>query len=42
MTWFIAKNKTLARTFAYVFNDVNLKKQLWSPMWWWQVIKNKR
>ena len=25
MTWFIAKNKTLARTFAYVFNDVNLK-----------------
>lgn len=40
MAWFIAKNKPLARTFAYVFNDTNLKKQLWSPKWWWKVIRN--
>ena len=41
LAWFVAKNKPLARTFAYVFNDVNLKKQLWSPVWWWQVLTNK-
>ena len=41
LAWFVAKNKPLARTFAYVFNDVNLKKQLWSPLWWWKVFRNK-
>jgi menaquinone-9 beta-reductase len=40
MTWFIAKNKPLARTLAYVFNDTNLSKQLWNPKWWWKVIRN--
>ncbi len=41
LVWIISKNKPIARTFAYVFNDVNLKKQLWSPVWWWKVIRNK-
>jgi len=31
----------LARTFAYVFNDVNLKKQLRSPAFWWSIVRNK-
>lgn len=41
LTWLVSKNKPLATTFAYVFNDTNLKKQLWSPKWWWQVLTNK-
>ena len=41
LTWMISKNKQVARTFAYVFNDVNLKKQLWSPSFWWKLITNK-
>ena len=41
LTWLISKNKQVARTFAYVFNDVNLKKQLWSPSFWWKLVTNK-
>lgn len=40
LVWFVSKNKQLARTFAYVFNDTNLKKQIWSPIWWWKLIRN--
>ena len=42
LLWLIAKNKSLARTFAYVFNDTNLKKQLWKPSWWWSVLSHKK
>lgn len=41
LVWFVSKNKQLARTFAYVFNDTHLKKQLWSPIWWWKLIRNR-
>ncbi len=41
LSWIVAKNKPLARTFAYVFNDVNLKKQLRSPAFWWSIVRNK-
>ena len=37
----VNKNKHLARTFAYVFNDVNLSKQLKSPAFWWKVLRKK-
>ncbi|MBL7817349.1 MAG: NAD(P)/FAD-dependent oxidoreductase [Saprospiraceae bacterium] len=41
LIWIISKNKPLARTFAYVFNDTHLKKQLLQPSWWWKVLRNK-
>ena len=42
LAWVVGKNIHLARTFAYVFNDVNLSKQLKSPTFWWKVLLNKR
>ena len=41
LVWVVSKNKQLARTFAYVFNDVNLSKQVKSPIFWWKVIRNR-
>ena len=41
LVWLISKNQHLARTFAFVFTDVNLKKQLLSPSFWWSVLRNK-
>lgn len=42
LVWLISKNQHLARTFAFVFTDVNLKKQLRTPSFWWQLIRNKQ
>ncbi len=42
MVYVISKNQHLARTFAFVFTDVNLKKQLKSPSFWWQILRNKK
>ena len=41
LVWLISKNQHLARTFAFVFTDVNLKKQLRTPAFWWSVLRNK-
>ena len=41
LAWLVNRNKQLARTFAYVFNDVNLSKQLRSPTFWWKILRNK-
>ena len=41
LVWLISKNQHLARTFAFVFTDVNLKKQLRTPSFWWSVLRNK-
>ena len=41
LVWLISKNQHLARTFAFVFTDVNLKKQLRMPSFWWSVLRNK-
>jgi menaquinone-9 beta-reductase len=37
----ISKNQHLARTFAFVFTDINLKQQLRKPSFWWRVLMNK-
>ena len=42
LIWLISKNQHLARTFAFVFTDVNLKKQLRTPSFWWQILRNKK
>ena len=41
LVWLISKNQHLARTFAFVFTDVNLKKQLRTPSFWWKIVSNK-
>jgi menaquinone-9 beta-reductase len=41
VVWFVSKNQPIARTFAYVFSDVNFKKQTWNPAWWWKVFTNR-
>lgn len=41
LAWFVNRNKQLARTLAFAFNDVNLTKQLRSPAYWWKVLRNK-
>lgn len=41
LAWIVAKNQPLARTFAYVFNDTQLSKQLWNPKFWWKVMRNR-
>ena len=41
LVWLISKNQHLARTFAFVFTDVNLKKQLRTTSFWWSVLRNK-
>jgi hypothetical protein len=38
----ISKNQHLARTFAFVFTDINLKQQLRKPAFWWGVLTNKK
>jgi menaquinone-9 beta-reductase len=38
----ISKNQHLARTFAFVFTDINLKQQLRKPSFWWRVLTNKK
>jgi menaquinone-9 beta-reductase len=38
----ISKNQHLARTFAFVFTDINLKQQLLKPSFWWRVLTNKK
>jgi menaquinone-9 beta-reductase len=42
LVYLISKNQHLARTFAFVFTDVNLKKQLRSPSFWWRIFRNKK
>ena len=42
LIWLISKNQHLARTFAFVFTDVNLKKQLRTPSFWWDILRNKK
>ena len=42
LIWLISKNQHLARTFAFVFTDVNLKKQLRTPSFWWAILRNKK
>jgi menaquinone-9 beta-reductase len=42
LVYLISKNQHLARTFAFVFTDVNLKKQLRSPSFWWHIFRNKK
>jgi flavin-dependent dehydrogenase len=42
LVYLISKNQHLARTFAFVFTDVNLKKQLRTPSFWWGVLTNKK
>lgn len=42
LVYLISKNQHLARTFAFVFTDINLKKQLRSPSFWWGVLTNKK
>jgi menaquinone-9 beta-reductase len=42
LVWLISKNQHLARTFAFVFTDVNLKKQLRKPSFWWHILINKK
>jgi menaquinone-9 beta-reductase len=37
----ISKNQHLARTFAFVFTDINLKQQLRKPSFWWRVLTNR-
>jgi menaquinone-9 beta-reductase len=38
----ISKNQHLARTFAFVFTDINLKQQLRKPSFWWRILMNKK
>jgi menaquinone-9 beta-reductase len=42
LVYLISKNQHLARTFAFVFTDVNLKKQLRTPSFWWNILTNKK
>jgi menaquinone-9 beta-reductase len=42
LVYLISKNQHLARTFAFVFTDVNLKKQLRTPSFWWGILTNKK
>jgi menaquinone-9 beta-reductase len=42
LVYLISKNQHLARTFAFVFTDVNLKKQLRTPSFWWGLLTNKK
>jgi menaquinone-9 beta-reductase len=42
LVYLISKNQHLARTFAFVFTDINLKKQLRNPSFWWNVLTNKK
>ncbi len=42
LVYLISKNQHLARTFAFVFTDVNLKKQLRTPSFWWALLTNKK
>jgi flavin-dependent dehydrogenase len=42
LVWLISKNQHLARTFAFVFTDVNLKNQLRKPSFWWNILRNKK
>jgi menaquinone-9 beta-reductase len=42
LIYLISKNQHLARTFAFVFTDVNLKKQLRTPSFWWDILINRK
>jgi menaquinone-9 beta-reductase len=42
LIYLISKNQHLARTFAFVFTDINLKKQLRNPSFWWDILRNKK
>jgi menaquinone-9 beta-reductase len=42
LVYLISKNQHLARTFAFVFTDINLKKQLRKPSFWWNILINKK
>jgi menaquinone-9 beta-reductase len=42
LVYLISKNQHLARTFAFVFTDINLKKQLRTPSFWWDILINKK
>jgi menaquinone-9 beta-reductase len=41
LSFFVSKNKHLARSFAYVFADVNVKKDLFNPRFWYNLVFNK-
>jgi menaquinone-9 beta-reductase len=42
LVYLISKNQHLARTFAFVFTDINLKKQLRTSSFWWSILRNKK
>jgi menaquinone-9 beta-reductase len=41
LSFIVSKNKHLARSFAYVFADVNVKKDLFNPRFWYKLVLNK-